>query len=368
MYACVSGIDTRPRPLFQNFHPEELESAVLDSLEQSGNAVMEFIKENISCKDLLVQFFKEWNSLRPIERNKLYGKPLQLPLELELCYLKESINHGTGGLLKGGSKRRVTPLCEIGHLPPENASWKKVSLSNASKRKEKEYLQAWSVTGEPLCKLCQTACSGRQAKEPEFFEDLFCSLNCFQEYRIRTSQRSLRDALFQIEHGVCTSCKLDCHKLVGYLKPLYVAKRKEHIEEAAPKLASNKNLLEKLIHEPTAGNAWHADHIVPVYKGGGECRLENMRTLCVACHYEVTADQRVERRLLRKQAKEQLETMLNEMKGSFDVGQVQNSASNSQGQHTSELLQNSSEADLVIRVPGSSYSEGTTDVLKMQQE
>lgn len=27
--------------------------------------------------------------------------------------------------------------------------------------------------------------------------------------------------------------------------------------------------LDKLVNEPIEGNAWHADHIVPVYKGGG---------------------------------------------------------------------------------------------------
>lgn len=27
--------------------------------------------------------------------------------------------------------------------------------------------------------------------------------------------------------------------------------------------------LEKLVNDPTEGNAWHADHIVPVYRGGG---------------------------------------------------------------------------------------------------
>ena len=32
------------------------------------------------------------------------------------------------------------------------------------------------------------------------------------------------------------------------------------------------------------GNAWHADHIIPVYKGGGMCQLDNLRTLCVPCH------------------------------------------------------------------------------------
>ena len=32
------------------------------------------------------------------------------------------------------------------------------------------------------------------------------------------------------------------------------------------------------------GNAWHADHIRPVYKGGGLCDLDNLRTLCLPCH------------------------------------------------------------------------------------
>jgi hypothetical protein len=27
--------------------------------------------------------------------------------------------------------------------------------------------------------------------------------------------------------------------------------------------------LDKLVNDPTEGNAWHADHIVPVYRGGG---------------------------------------------------------------------------------------------------
>jgi hypothetical protein len=31
--------------------------------------------------------------------------------------------------------------------------------------------------------------------------------------------------------------------------------------------------------------------VVPVYAGGGECGLDNMRTLCVLCHAEVTARQ-----------------------------------------------------------------------------
>ena len=33
---------------------------------------------------------------------------------------------------------------------------------------------------------------------------------------------------------------------------------------------------------------WDADHILPVTEGGGECDLDNIRTLCLRCHRSVT--------------------------------------------------------------------------------
>lgn len=33
---------------------------------------------------------------------------------------------------------------------------------------------------------------------------------------------------------------------------------------------------------------WEADHIVPVFKGGGGCDLSNLQTLCKDCHKEKT--------------------------------------------------------------------------------
>ena len=41
---------------------------------------------------------------------------------------------------------------------------------------------------------------------------------------------------------------------------------------------------------------WHADHIIPVYEGGGLCSLDNLRTLCVMCHNTVTNEQNRQRR------------------------------------------------------------------------
>lgn len=46
----------------------------------------------------------------------------------------------------------------------------------------------------------------------------------------------------------------------------------------------------------------------------GECKLENMRTLCVACHADVTAAQCAERRSLRIKAKKQLKVIMNSLR------------------------------------------------------
>ncbi|KAK3127605.1 hypothetical protein QOZ80_7AG0575620 [Eleusine coracana subsp. coracana] len=339
LYSCVPGYDSRPKPLLENFLPEELEppSSLSNHIKKTRT---QLLKRNPAFRKVFNAFIKEWSALRPIDQKKLLGKPLQLPLSLELCFLKDSIHHSTDGLIKGGSKRRTTSLNEVSNPLPGNAEWRKVVLHNST-AKEKQYTQGWTVDNEPLCKLCQRLCNGKLAKSPEYFEDLFCGLACFQEYRFRTSGRALRQALFQIERGKCSQCKLDCSKLVKHLKPLPVERREEYIRKVAPNIAKRKKLLEKLVREPADGNAWHADHIVPVYKGGGECTLENMRTLCVACHYEVTKAQHKELKELRRKEKEHLKNVLNQLKDK-----------------ASEVTEELDNNLLLVSVPGSAYSVG----------
>ncbi|PKA50317.1 hypothetical protein AXF42_Ash013406 [Apostasia shenzhenica] len=352
LYVCVPGKDLRPRSLSVNFRPEELNSIIFSCGEVKNEAATQLLKKNPSYSNILQKFIKEWSNLRPIEHHKLLGKPLQLPLSLELCYLNETVNHGSNGLLKGGSKRRVTPLSEISSSLPQNAVWKNVVLYSGSSKK-KDYTQAWTVCGKPLCKLCHATCNGKLSTTPEFFEDLFCNMNCYQEYRVRTSQKALREALFQIEHGVCVKCNLDCHKLVKSISPLSVERRRKHIEEEAPGLAKKKKLLEKLVNEPIEGNAWHADHIVPVFRGGGECKVENMRTLCVVCHAEVTKAQRSELHLARKKAKEQLKIAMKRL-------ETLETAKHTECDLTvvgPDVVTGADEDDLIVKVPGSAYSE-----------
>lgn len=38
---------------------------------------------------------------------------------------------------------------------------------------------------------------------------------------------------------------------------------------------------------------WQADHILPVWQGGGGCDLSNFQTLCCDCHQQKTNNQRV---------------------------------------------------------------------------
>ena len=51
------------------------------------------------------------------------------------------------------------------------------------------------------------------------------------------------------------------------------------------------NLLEKANGFPAA------DHIVPVDEGGGQCTIDNFRTLCDRCHYRFTSEQHKRKRM-----------------------------------------------------------------------
>ncbi|KAJ8536294.1 hypothetical protein K7X08_034695 [Anisodus acutangulus] len=355
LYSCIPGIDNRPKPLFKNFRPEEVDLKLTPLKEVEKTAYIN-INDDMSCRYALVEFLKEWSKLSAIERRKLIGKALQLPLCVELSYLNENLNHDNGGLLKGRSKRRTTPLDEISYPLPPNAVWRKIHLCNGKGKQEKIYMQGWSDKDEPLCKLCQTPCRNSNAKTPDYFEDLFCSFNCGEEYHLRTNNRSIRNALFKIERGICTNCQLDCHKLVERIKPLSFESREEYIVKVAPNLAKRKKLFQMLVQDPIDGNAWHADHIIPVYNGGGECRLENMRTLCVACHADVTAAQHSERRLARLVAKKKLNAVISNLKRTKKSKQKVNEP---EGSRHSDIEENKDEDELLVNVPGSAYSIST---------
>ncbi|KAE8732212.1 hypothetical protein F3Y22_tig00002237pilonHSYRG00833 [Hibiscus syriacus] len=179
----------------------------------------------------------------------------------------------------------------------------------------------------------------------------FCNIGCYEEYRLRTSNRFLREELFQLEQGICTNCQLDCHKLVKNLKPLSLERGRQYINKVAPKIASRKSFdsssfnvkksrrhikVDKLVSDPSEGNAGRADHIVPVYKGG-------------------------ERRSIRTKAKKKLKAIMADLK---KAPNKENGASCGKDNGSLEIIEEIPDDELLVNVPGSAYSAGINSCLQ----
>ncbi|MCO5608942.1 hypothetical protein L7F22_063160 [Adiantum nelumboides] len=95
----------RPKPLQVNFLPEDLEHLNDPSESNRSRNVLDCFDKSPSNLKCATDFLQQWNSLRPVDQKSLLGRPLQLPLAFEL-----DCNKADNGLVKGGSKRRVTPI------------------------------------------------------------------------------------------------------------------------------------------------------------------------------------------------------------------------------------------------------------------
>jgi 5-methylcytosine-specific restriction endonuclease McrA len=100
-----------------------------------------------------------------------------------------------------------------------------------------------------------------------------------EEWRLRSDPGYLREKVLERDGGICSICGVDCLLAGRQLKRLRGAARL-------------KALLHWGLHAGSRKSLWDADHIVPVVEGGGECDLQNIRTLCLKCHRTVTAELR----------------------------------------------------------------------------
>jgi 5-methylcytosine-specific restriction endonuclease McrA len=121
--------------------------------------------------------------------------------------------------------------------------------------------------GRNLCRWCNLEVpAGRQT---------FCSSFCVHEWRLRSDPGYLREKVFERDRGVCSLCGVDTLDLRRRKRKLGFAERAAFERQ----WGKRKTL-------------WDADHIVPVAEGGGECDVDNMRTLCVLCHRKATSELR----------------------------------------------------------------------------
>lgn len=105
----------------------------------------------------------------------------------------------------------------------------------------------------------------------------FCSQNCVDNYMIRVSTSYLRNLVFKRDKGICALCGVDT-KLIAKKILSAKATRKDYGISEKRKVWKRKN----------GGGLFDVDHIVRCEHGGGLCGLENLRTLCIACHKSVT--------------------------------------------------------------------------------
>jgi 5-methylcytosine-specific restriction enzyme A len=103
----------------------------------------------------------------------------------------------------------------------------------------------------------------------------FCSEWCVHEWRLRTDPGYLRDQVYRRDRAICALCHIDGDAAYRDLLRSRGRGRRVLLERWGLKRMSRRSL-------------WDADHIVPVAEGGGECDLENLRTLCLICHRQQT--------------------------------------------------------------------------------
>ena len=138
---------------------------------------------------------------------------------------------------------------------------------------------ALGPNGRPLCRWCRLEILAPRRRT-------FCSDFCVHAWRLRSDPGYLRDLVFARDRGICALCTTDTVREFARLKTSRGTARTEALEVWGMRSVRSRKSL------------WDADHIVPVAEGGGQCDLDNIRTLCLPCHREVTADLR---RRLRQQ-------------------------------------------------------------------
>jgi 5-methylcytosine-specific restriction protein A len=110
-------------------------------------------------------------------------------------------------------------------------------------------------------------------------------------WRIKTDPGHVRVLVFRRDKGVCAVCGLDTVQWGRDRDREWSAL--QHRVTELPYLeasAARERFRRDHPHYFQRSTYWDADHIVPVVEGGGECDLDNYRTLCIPCHKRVTAE------------------------------------------------------------------------------
>jgi len=191
--------------------------------------------------------------------------------------------------------------------------------------------------------LCSCGCA-RECEPPRrsWFSDA-----CVHEWKIRNWPPYARAEIKNRDKGVCAVCHVDTNAIqapllrgcpvdqpdlyaiaseIGYQSPYSGQNRVSLQLDIYPDVQAAYDVALWLYQEiyfdwldfirqykewmkaegwPVGSHLWEADHIKPVVEGGGQCGLDNLRTLCIRCHKRATAELARRRAEARKLAKDQ---------------------------------------------------------------
>lgn len=158
-------------------------------------------------------------------------------------------------------------------------------------------------------KLCSCGC-GRHPVHPRIN---WFSQECVDQWKIRNDPKTVSYLVKARDKGVCAICGIDTiAEHARYRKALtdhYEAVVHDRHRVSWISAETIENLTLRDTPKPPEGfpglsmRWWQADHIVPVVEGGGQCGLENYRTLCIPCHKRVTRELRARLATKRKAEK-----------------------------------------------------------------
>jgi hypothetical protein len=170
---------------------------------------------------------------------------------------------------------------------------------------------------------------------PEGSRKTFCSDECVHEHKLRAQPGYQAKHVLERDHGICCMCGRDCvvarERLFVVMQALAMRQvghspgietRCHHPGTWGAWNCGHEDCADKAVHCALNGSwpdwrariacmsefvaaadaegipahlrtlkrrFWEADHIVPVIEGGGDCGIENLRTLCWRCHKSETA-------------------------------------------------------------------------------
>jgi len=111
----------------------------------------------------------------------------------------------------------------------------------------------------------------------------FCNDSCVHEYLIRSNNQYMRKSIWERDRGVCAGCGVRTTTIGKAI----LAEGNEQ-QQNARRQTYSVPLKRKIWRSKFCSAVFDVDHIQPVAAGGGQCGLDNLRTLCLACHKAVS--------------------------------------------------------------------------------